>query len=281
MGKGLRVGKIVRFRNARRQRRSRKPSSSGFLGFLLLAIVGGAAAGYLGGDLFSGSGNQSVVKASPTGSNSALVGRASVIDGDTIDIHGERIRFNGIDAPESSQLCKDGGGHNYRCGASAANALADFLAASSPTTCEFVEWDQYGRFVGNCSRADGASVQSWLVRNGHAMDWPRYSNGAFADDQRAARAEKLGIWQGEFQPPWSWRAARRGGGSTSIVPLMSTSGRGGECNIKGNISSKGERIYHIPGQQHYDRTRISERKGERWFCSEEEARAAGWRRARR
>ncbi|WP_454015299.1 sunset domain-containing protein [Aquamicrobium terrae] len=53
------------------------------------------------------------------------------------------------------------------------------------------------------------------------------------------------------------------------------------CKIKGNISSKGERIYHLPGQENYDRTRISERKGERWFCSENEARAAGWRKAKR
>jgi len=272
--------KVIHFRRAKRPRRPRKPAA-GFSGILVLACLAGAAAGFFGDDVLPGSGSLSSIKASPTGANATLIGRASVIDGDTIEIRGERIRLNGIDAPESAQICNDGGGREYRCGARAANALADFLAASSPTTCEFVEWDQYGRFVGNCSRADGASVQSWLVRNGHAMDWPRYSNGAFADDQRAARAEKLGIWQGEFQPPWSWRAARRGGGSTSIVPLMSTSGRGGECNIKGNISSKGERIYHIPGQQHYDRTRISERKGERWFCSEEEARAAGWRRARR
>ena len=54
------------------------------------------------------------------------------------------------------------------------------------------------------------------------------------------------------------------------------------CNIKGNISiNTGERIYHVPGQEHYDETIISPQYGERWFCSEAEARAAGWRRARR
>jgi endonuclease YncB( thermonuclease family) len=209
-----------------------------------------------------------------------LVGRASVIDGDTIEIHGERIRFNGVDAPESSQLCKNGRGTDYHCGAQSANALADFLAASSPTRCEFVERDQYGRYVGNCSRTDGESVQRWLVRGGYAMDWPRYSRGAFAKEQSAAKSEGVGIWQGEFQPPWEWRAAQREPTVPSTVPLM-TSSAGGGCDIKGNISSKGERIYHVPGQEHYARTKISRSKGEKWFCNEDEARAAGWRRATR
>jgi hypothetical protein len=175
----------------------------------------------------------------------------------------------------------------YRCGARSADALSTWLAASSPTTCKFVDRDQYGRFVGNCSRADGASVQSWLVRNGHAMDWPRYSNGAFSKEQAAAKAEKLGIWQGAFQAPWEWRAAQREESNSSIVPLMSSgssaaaaSENSGACNIKGNISNKGERIYHVPGQKWYSRTKISTSKGERWFCTEQEARDAGWRRSK-
>lgn len=52
------------------------------------------------------------------------------------------------------------------------------------------------------------------------------------------------------------------------------------CNIKGNVSTKGERIYHVPGQEYYDETVIQSSHGERWFCSEEEARAAGWRRSK-
>jgi hypothetical protein len=54
----------------------------------------------------------------------------------------------------------------------------------------------------------------------------------------------------------------------------------GACNIKGNVSTRGERIYHVPGQKYYQETRISASHGERWFCSEEEARAAGWRKSR-
>lgn len=56
---------------------------------------------------------------------------------------------------------------------------------------------------------------------------------------------------------------------------------GGDCRIKGNISWGGERIYHVPGGKYYDATQIATGKGERWFCTEAEARAAGWRRSRR
>ena len=135
-------------------------------------------------------------------------GRASVIDGDTIDISGERIRFNGVDAPESWQRCKDADGKEYRCGKEAAFALDEWLAASRPTRCEFVERDRYGRMVGNCFRADGASVAVWLVRNGWALDWPRYSDGEFADAQAEAEASKAGIWRGTFEQPCEARALR-------------------------------------------------------------------------
>jgi endonuclease YncB( thermonuclease family) len=143
------------------------------------------------------------------------VGRASVVDGDTIEIHGERIRFNGIDAPETSQTCVDGRRQKYRCGARAAEALAEFLSRSLPTRCEFVERDRYGRFVGNCFRADGASVQEWLVVNGYALDWPRYSAGAYAGQQEIAKSKKRGMWEGTFQPPWEWRAQK----STQAEPI--------------------------------------------------------------
>lgn len=139
---------------------------------------------------------------------SDIVGRASVIDGDTIDIGGQRIRFNGIDAPESRQSCDDNRGSPYRCGKDAAFALDQFLAASRPTRCEQVGKDRYKRIVANCFRADGQNVSAWMVRNGHALDWPRYSKGAYAGVQSAAEAERIGIWQGSFDLPWDWRKRR-------------------------------------------------------------------------
>lgn len=149
-----------------------------------------------------------------------IVGRAAIVDGDTIEIHGERIRFNGIDAPESRQPCQNAKGKSYRCGQVSSDALANFLSKSRPTKCEFVERDRYGRFVGDCYRADGQSVAGWLVRNGHALDWPRYSNGAYAVDQAAAQAGRLGMWAGSFQPPWEWRAAQAPATNTTVAPLI-------------------------------------------------------------
>ncbi|MCV0395899.1 MAG: thermonuclease family protein [Rhizobiaceae bacterium] len=139
----------------------------------------------------------------------AIVGRASVIDGDTIEIAGERVRFNGIDAPEARQTCEDGAGKPYRCGAVAANALDAFLAASRPVRCEYIERDRYGRFIGDCYRADGRSVSRWLVRNGHALDWSRYSGGVYAGEQGQARSNRRGVWQGRFIEPWRWRKGDR------------------------------------------------------------------------
>ncbi|MER8369023.1 thermonuclease family protein [Mesorhizobium sp. M1378] len=119
-----------------------------------------------------------------------ITGIASVIDGDTIEIHGQRVRFNGIDAPESAQPCEDAKGFRYQCGATAAAALDRFLAASRPVHCEFVSWDQYGRYVGSCARADGTSVESWLVENGYALDWPKYSSSAYSQRPGKCFAEE-------------------------------------------------------------------------------------------
>lgn len=137
-----------------------------------------------------------------------IAGRAAVIDGDTIEIAGQRIRLHGIDAPESWQMCNDGGGDGYRCGHEAALALDRFLAVSRPTSCEFVERDRYGRFVGVCFRADGREVNRWLVETGNAVDWEKYSKGAYAAAQEAARVRGAGIWRGRFQLPCIARAER-------------------------------------------------------------------------
>lgn len=151
---------------------------------------------------------------SPRAAAEPIEGRASVIDGDTIEIAGQRIRFNGIDAPESAQSCEDAEGFEYPWGRVAAIALDGFLAASRPTRCQFVSWDQYGRFVGDCARADGFSVQAWLVENGHGLDWPRYSRGAYAQQQAAAQQARRGIWPA--------RSRRHGSGGQRNLAMMSS-----------------------------------------------------------
>jgi endonuclease YncB( thermonuclease family) len=241
------------------------------------------------GAITGGADSRSSRSASSPAAEDFIEGRASVVDGDTIEIHGNRIRFRGIDAPESAQLCKTAAGRASRCGAASAKALASYLAASSPVRCTVSGTDQYGRSVADCVRAHGGNVSAWLVRNGYALDWPRYSGGAYDQYQTAAKKERVGLWQGEFQNPWDWRAAQE---QPALVvedrkakrkasPRLGIVSTGASCKIKGNISSGGKRIYHLPGQAYYDATRISERSGERWFCSEAEAQAAGWRRSKR
>src|SRR5258707_7354913 len=113
-----------------------------------------------------------------------LTGQASVIDGDTLEIQGNRIRLWGIDAPESSQLCRNDESVQYRCGAKTANDL-DAYIARRPVDCSPVSLDQYGRTVAVCSIA-GEDIAGWLVRNGLALDWPQYSKGKYGGAQREA-----------------------------------------------------------------------------------------------
>src|SRR6201997_3993125 len=96
-----------------------------------------------------------------------FVGQASVIDGDTLEIHGTRIRLWGIDAPESTQLCRGEDSLQYRCGAKAANDLDAFIARR-PVSCMPMNLDQYGRTVATCS-AGGADLGEWLVGGGLAL----------------------------------------------------------------------------------------------------------------
>lgn len=131
-----------------------------------------------------------------------LAGRASVIDGDTIEIHGQRIRLWGIDAPEGGQTCRRNGAP-WRCGSESANALSGFLRART-VTCAERDRDRYGRIVATCA-IDGQDVGEWLVEHGWALDYVQFSRGAYAAAERRAEAAKRGMWQGEFEPPWEWR----------------------------------------------------------------------------
>jgi len=139
-----------------------------------------------------------------------LMGQASVIDGDTIEIHGTRIRLWGIDAPESTQLCRGEDSLQYRCGAKSANDLDAFIARRS-VNCTPMNLDQYGRTVATCSVGD-ADLGAWLVHNGLALDWPRFSRRRYEADQRDAERAGRGIWSGSYVEPWLYRACIRSQG---------------------------------------------------------------------
>jgi endonuclease YncB( thermonuclease family) len=154
-----------------------------------------------------------IIASCGTGRCDGLVGQASVIDGDTLEIRGTRIRLCGIDAPESTQLCRGDDSLQYRCGAKAANDLDAFIDRR-PVSCVPVSLDQYGRTVASCA-VGGVDLGEWLVRNGHALDWPRYSRRQYEAAQRDAERAGRGMWSGSYVEPWLYRACIRANGSPS------------------------------------------------------------------
>lgn len=132
-------------------------------------------------------------------------GTASVIDGDTIEIHGERIRLHAIDSPEGRQRCTRGG-REWRCGTEAARALDAFIAGAT-VYCTARDTDRYGRMVAVC-RAHQVDLGEWMVRQGWALAYRQYGRD-YVKAEEAARAERVGVWSGEMVPPWEWRKGVR------------------------------------------------------------------------
>jgi endonuclease YncB( thermonuclease family) len=133
-------------------------------------------------------------------------GQASVIDGDTLEIHSQRIRLFGIDAPEGRQTC-DRDGRAWRCGQHAALALADKIGRRR-IDCHERDRDRYRRIVAICY-LNGEDLNGWLVRQGWALDYRQYSKGRYAAEEAEARTAKRGMWAGAFQKPWEWRRRRK------------------------------------------------------------------------
>lgn len=141
-----------------------------------------------------------------TSARADLIGRASVIDGDTLEIHGQRIRLHGIDSPEKGQRCyRDG--KEWRCGRDGAMALDKFINART-VACETRDIDRYKRVVAVC-KIGRTDLNRWMVRNGWAVAYRRYSTDYVAVEEQA-RAAKRGIWAGNFVMPWDWRRGERG-----------------------------------------------------------------------
>lgn len=228
-----------------------------------------------------------------------LHGQARVVDGDTLTVAGVKVRLSGMDAPETDQVCLDPAGSMQPCGIASRDGLTR-LIGSAAVTCEPSGQDVYHRTLASCRSASGQDLQEAMVAQGLALSFRRYSHQYDAAEERA-RESGRGLWAGAFVAPWDWRhrtprtiilgrasvplSARctllpHGSGEcTGSKPDGNTPVAG--CVIKGNINRAGERIYHMPGQSHYDDVRIRPGDGKRLFCTEDEAQAAGWRRALR
>lgn len=197
-----------------------------------------------------------------------------VTDGDTLVVDGAKLRLIGIDAPEMAQTCGGADGGRWACGKEA-KAVLQRLAGSDPKlVCSGDSRDRYGRQLVRCHGRFG-DLGEVMVARGLAWAYRKYATDYVAAERRARQAG-LGVWQGDHAAPQDFRAAAAGHPVAAVAGVAMA--EPGACRIKGNISGNGW-IYHLPGQRFYGRTQVAVGRGERWFCSEAEATAAGWRKA--
>ena len=130
-----------------------------------------------------------------------------ITDADTISINGEKIRFSGIDAPEMKQTCiknDDGVFWLINCGVLARDVLVKKIGNEIPKCIREPEKDFFGRTVAECF-INEESLSIFLVRNGYAFDFARYSKKKYAKDEKFAKEKKLGLWAMDFQYPFIYR----------------------------------------------------------------------------
>ena len=139
-----------------------------------------------------------------------ISGNVQIIDGDTIKINSKKIRLNGIDAPEFKQMCKKTYltiifftfTKDYPCGKISTEKLKKKIN-NKVITCKILDIDRYKRYIGECYKRN-LNLNSWLVSNGHAVAYRKYSK-KYVSDEINAKNKKLGIWQGKFEMPWEYR----------------------------------------------------------------------------
>ncbi len=193
-----------------------------------------------------------------------IEGIGRVVDGDTLDVGPTRVRLEGIDAPEIAQTCQTASGRSWDCGVAAA-AMLRRLAEHRDLACDCKGFDRYHRTLATCF-TEGIDIDEAMVRAGLAWAFVRYST-VYVGVEAEARKAKIGVWQGVAEAPWDFRREE-----WQVAEAATPKG----CVIKGNVSSRGH-IYHMPWDPWYDSVNMDVSKGKRWFCSEAEAIAAGWR----
>ena len=201
----------------------------------------------------------------PSPINQDFAGLARVVDGDTINVGDTRVRLEGIDAPESAQMCKRANGSDWRCGTEATRAMRA-MVEDRVVTCRNHGTDIYGRTIATCF-VGGVDVDRQMVVLGLAWAYVKYSR-VYVAEEAVARVGRVGIWQGAATPAWEWRA-QVWKAKAEVAPTG--------CAIKGNVNTEGSHIYHMPWSPWYDKVKIDGHPEKRWFCSEAEAQAAGWR----
>ena len=196
-----------------------------------------------------------------------ISGIPNISDGDTLKIWNQGIRLEGIDAPETAQTCTKKDGSTWKCGEAAANYLQK-ITRGKEVSCQGTKTDQYDRLLATCYMND-INLNKQLVSEGWAVAYIEYSDTYIGQEREAQQANR-GIWNTKFIRPAAFRS-----GEWQQAGNESTASE--DCVIKGNINRKGDKIYHAPWSRSYKKTKINTSKGERWFCTEDEALAVGWR----
>jgi endonuclease YncB( thermonuclease family) len=233
------------------------------LGAGVLAVI------YLGGPILRGAEGVAAVTVSPETTASATVsseisGHATAITGDLIRVDGTLVRIEGVESPAASQPCYRQNGRRWSCASAARLGLSRTIRGRA-ITCIRTGNDAMGNVRARCTIDGTVDLSTELVRNGYVFA----TNSLFASlasKEEEARSAKAGIWQGEVARPQEWReqvwdAAKR------LAPEG--------CPIKGVVRASAK-IYALPWSDGYAEARVRANRGERWFCSEDEAKAAGF-----
>ncbi|MBI4183059.1 MAG: thermonuclease family protein [Proteobacteria bacterium] len=209
------------------------------------------------------------------GAEGAAGAPVRVIDADTLQIEGRTVELSGIDAPELGQLCFHDG-RPWPCGVDAALALRKLLAVSrAAVSCDPAGAGRAGRAA--VCEVNHQEIAIRLLRQGYALAAPGAAP-EYAEAEREARRAGLGLWRGPFTPPWAWRAGER---------MAEEQGpEGVRCPVKGVRDAAGRRVYLVPTDAEYERAGAGAaaqagapaggQAGARLFCSDEEARKAGY-----
>jgi len=209
----------------------------------------------------------SAVGSLPVLAGKSLKGRAYANGADTLRVGGTLVRLAGIEAHESEQRCGRGS-NRWRCGGVAETVLAR-LVNSRTVSCALSGSDEAGRTLARCTVGQ-TDVAGELVRQGYV-----FAEGGilarYAGEEREARAAKAGLWGGDVERPAEYRAKL-----WEEAKRRAPDG----CPIKGQVTASA-RIYVLPWSADYERARVQTGRGERWFCSEQEAVTAGFKAAQR
>jgi endonuclease YncB( thermonuclease family) len=218
---------------------------------------------------------------------------AAVVDGGTIEVAGVTYRLDGIDAPELDQMCIDEHADPWTCGVEARDQLTKLIGGRA-VRCEDLGLAPYrSRHIGICTvEGEKATLNQLIVRQGFALNFEPYARGRFKEDEAGARDGKIGLWKGCFASPYEFRRGRKDGTLLGDAcradkdqqiravlfpehPVMPPG-----CTIKGKLAVRARvtgnvGVYHLQGCRSYPGTT----EPDRWFCTEEDAQAAGFRKA--